>query len=87
MFVCLHSLIVTGKGGTVLKLKEGRFRLNTGRKFFTWRVMRCWYRLPREVVGVPSQEAFKAALDGALGNMTCWGAALPTAGGLKLDYN
>jgi len=35
------------------KLKEGRLRL-ASRKFFTVRVVRCWHRLPREVVDAPS---------------------------------
>ncbi|KFR05897.1 hypothetical protein Y956_02468, partial [Nipponia nippon] len=51
------------------KLKEGRFRLDLRKKFFTMRVVRHWHRLPREVVDVPSLEAFKARLDGALSNL------------------
>ncbi|KFZ55828.1 hypothetical protein N321_13973, partial [Antrostomus carolinensis] len=39
------------------------------RKFFTQRVVRHWPRLPREAVNAPSLEAFKARLDGALGNL------------------
>jgi len=38
-------------------------------KFFTERVVRCWNRLPREVVDVPPLDTFKARLDGALGNL------------------
>ncbi|KFR06322.1 hypothetical protein N306_04496, partial [Opisthocomus hoazin] len=51
------------------KLKEGRFRLDIRRKFFTMMVVRHWNRLPRVVVDVPSLEMFKARLDGALGNL------------------
>ena len=39
------------------------------------------YRLPREDVGASSLEVFKARLDGALGSVSWWGAALPMAGG------
>jgi len=36
-------------------------------KGFTQRGVRCWNRLPREAVGVPSLEVFRTRLDGALG--------------------
>ncbi|KGL87870.1 hypothetical protein N301_04818, partial [Charadrius vociferus] len=51
------------------KLKEGRFRLDIRKKFFTMRVVRHWNRLPIEVVAAPSLEVFKARLDGALSNL------------------
>ena len=44
-------------------------RLDTGRKFFTQRVVKHWNRLPKEVMDTPSLEAFKARLDVALGGL------------------
>ncbi|KFQ84007.1 hypothetical protein N337_03641, partial [Phoenicopterus ruber ruber] len=51
------------------KLKEGRFRLDLRKTFFTVRVVKHCHRLPREVVEAPSLETFKVRLDGALGNL------------------
>ncbi|KFQ92183.1 hypothetical protein Y956_00135, partial [Nipponia nippon] len=51
------------------KLKEGRFRLDIRKKFFTVRLVKHWNRLPREVVDAASLETFKNRLDGALGNL------------------
>ena len=52
----------------VLSSKKERLDCMLG-KFFTDRVVRCWNRLLREVVDVPSLEVFKTRLDGALGNL------------------
>ena len=51
------------------KLKEGIFRLDLRKKFFTVRVVRHWNRLPREAVAAPSLAVIKARLDGALSNL------------------
>ncbi|KFM05376.1 hypothetical protein AS27_15813, partial [Aptenodytes forsteri] len=51
------------------KQKDGRFRLDIRKKFFTMRVVRQRNRLPREAVDAPSLEGFKARLDEALSNL------------------
>jgi len=49
-----------GKGS---KLKEGRFRSDIRKKYFTMRVVKHWHRLSREAVDAPSLEVFKVRLD------------------------
>ena len=71
--------------GNSFKLRQGRFRLDIRRKFFTRRVVTHWNRLPKEAVDAPSLEASKARLDAALRSLVWWLATLHTAGGLKLD--
>ena len=64
---------MTGQGEMDLNWKSFRLiRKNNNlirKKLFTVRVVRQWNRLYREVVDVPTLEAFKARLDGALSNL------------------
>jgi len=51
------------------KLREGRFRLDIKKKFFTIRVVKHWHRLLREIVEASCLETFKARLDSTLSNL------------------
>jgi len=55
--------------GNGFKLEEGRFRLDSKKKFLTVRVVKHWNSLPSELVDDHSLEAFKARLDGAVSNL------------------
>jgi len=85
----IHSLSTWGDSdwtkGNSFKLRQGRFRLDFRRNFFSQRVVTHWNRLPKEAVDAPSLEAFKARLDVALGSLVWWLATLHIAGGWKQD--
>ena len=55
--------------GNGFKLGEGRFRLDTRKKFFHAEGGETLNRLPKEVVDAPSLEAFMARLAVALGSL------------------
>ena len=52
-----------------MKLKEGRFILDMGKKFCIMREVRYRHTIARESVDAPSLEVSKARLDGALSNL------------------
>lgn len=56
--------------GNCFKLKEDRFRSDTRKKFFTWRVELHCNKLHGEVDDAPPLEMFKRRLHGVLGNPT-----------------
>lgn len=62
---------------------EGRFRLDTKKKFLTERIVR-HDAMPRESVDVPCLEMFKARVNGALSNLVWWKIFL-SMGKLELD--
>lgn len=62
----IHVTISNGKGRFGLenfKQKEGRFRLEIRKTFFTIGMVRPWIKLSREIVDASSMKMFKVSLN------------------------
>jgi len=80
LYTSRYSICSDRTRGNSFKLKEGTFRLDVKKKFFTMRVVRDWNRLPREAVAARSLEVFRAGLDGVLSNLVWWKVSLSWQG-------
>ena len=58
-----------GTQGNGIKLRQGKFRVDIRKKFFIYRVVTHWNRLPRDIVTAPSLSEFNKHLDCALSHM------------------
>jgi len=65
MGVGFFSCVTSGRNrGSDLKLCQGRFRLVVSKYCFSEGVVRCWSRLPSEVVESPIPEVFRCCTEG-----------------------
>lgn len=68
-FPSIMSLCTEETRGRCFRLKEGRVRSDIRKRFSLVRVVSPWHKVPREAVGAPALELFKAGLDVALNNL------------------
>lgn len=64
------------------KLKEGKYRSDIRKKFFTARLVRHWNTLPRQAEDAPDLAVFKGRLGKTLSSLVYCEVSLPMTGGV-----